>query len=148
MWILPTLHRNYYNFENQLRMVFGQTLIKYAAQIENNLALQLKQVLDEEESNLYLFDQQRFTSDGLSAFFRAVDQTIRYADTIINKNITTRKPGRDIERKRERPEDRYQQNAPGAKRYLARKPKFLNKKFKKVKKEAGERRRLPTPPPF
>ena len=132
VWILPTLHHNYYSHENQVRIVLGQTLQTYAAQVENNLALELKQVWDENDASLYLYEQQRYTSDGNIAFWRAMDRTIWYADTIINKNISTRKPGRDIEVKRENVEARYPQNAQNAKKVWKRKPKF-NPRFQKKK---------------
>ena len=136
VWVLPTLHHNYYSHENQVRIVLGQTLLTYAAQVENNLALELKQVWDENDASLYLYEQQRYTSDGIIAFWRAVDRTIRYADTIINKNITTRKPGRDIEIKRDKVESRYSENTANAKKFWKRKPKFPNAKFGKKGKFA------------
>ena len=149
VWLVPTLHQNYYNHENQLRIVFGQSLLSYTRRVENNLALELKQIWDESENGLYMLEQRRFTSDGLVAFWRALDRTIRYADTIINKNITTRKPGRDVEMKREKPEDRYEQNAPFFKKFMKKKPKFQNQGlFKKNKKTPQFRRKLPSPPPL
>ena len=128
VWILPTLHHNYYNRENQVRIVFGQTLLSYTAQIENNLALELKQVWDENDPSLYLYEQQRFTSDGVTAFWRAMDRTIRYADMIINKNIYYQRNQVGILKRKERVRKQdTPQNAENAKKFWKKKAKIHSK---------------------
>ena len=89
VWILPTKHKNFIN--NYPRRKFGQAIETAAKLTDNVAALRLVQNWDYEDGNLYLCEQQRFTSDGKAEFWRAVDKTVEYYDT----KYVERKPHSD-----------------------------------------------------
>ena len=56
----------------------------------NCFTLELKKVWDPKDLSLYL-SSQRFTTDGYSAYWEAVDKTIRYFDSVILKKNEKKK---------------------------------------------------------
>ena len=91
IWIEPPVHINFSN--NLLREQFNNKLNDVASYYENVSVLQLKKVWDPDNGNLYLADSAHFTSEGLNANWRAIDATVRYADTILVKRILAKTAG-------------------------------------------------------
>ena len=84
LWILPTTHKNYFN--NWKREVFTQ-VIKRAARLQSNVfALELKQLWDFDDSSLFLYPERRYSPSGLTTLWSSLDRTIRFCNSIINKN--------------------------------------------------------------
>ena len=83
IWIEPTLHDNFPN--NETRFCFIQAMNDAAKKYSNFTVLKLKKVWDPQDSNLYLRDTPRFTTQGYNAYWDAVDKTVKYVDTILTK---------------------------------------------------------------
>ena len=147
VWIIPTRHDNYNDDFD--RKVFGKYIQEFARFYENNIALELKQLWDCHENNIFDNRVKRFTNDGLYTFYRALDRTIWYADTIINKSVS-RKPGREVERKLTK-STKYQYVPDDAEQRPSREregstPSFFKRKRDDSRKfSKSKRRKLPAP---
>ena len=82
-WIQPVTNVNLAN--SSVRDKFGSDLKTYATMFPNMSALRLVQIWDIYDKSLYLGPQQRFTHEGKSQFWRALDKTVRFCDTNIMK---------------------------------------------------------------
>ena len=89
IWIQPLVHRNFKN--NQLREKFAVCLEKTATYHENTFALPLKKVWDENDSALFSATDNKFTANSYISYWEAVDQTVRYADTLLLKKESSTK---------------------------------------------------------
>ena len=83
IWIVPCQHVNFRN--SWAREIFTTALYKTAKGYPTIFVLELKQVWDPEDSNLVLYPERRITVSGLNAFWLAVDRTIRFANSLINR---------------------------------------------------------------
>ena len=83
IWVEPPLHVNFSN--NSARAKFGSALQSSARHHDNVFALKLKKGWDPEENNLYIYENCRFTSEGLVAYWNAVDKTAKFFNTILIK---------------------------------------------------------------
>ena len=77
------MHENYAN--NGLRYKYNKCLATMAAFHRNVVSLHLKKVWDPTNLNLYLEESCRYTAAGWTAYWEAVDRTVKYADTILCK---------------------------------------------------------------
>ena len=84
-FIHPTAHRNYEENEAKLRQKFSSTLEECVASKEGVWALRLLQVWDKNNTNFVRADTHQITGDGINAYWRAVDRTIRFCDKKIQK---------------------------------------------------------------
>ena len=55
----------------------------------------VKHVWDPKNLNLYLKDNQRFTAEGYTAYWEAVDRTVRYFDSVLPKK---QKKGKNLKK--------------------------------------------------
>ena len=85
IWIEPPLHDSIWSKENDLRSQFGRALASVASLHENTHALKLKKGWDESDRSLYNRDECRFTAAGLISYWKAVDKTMKYANTLLLK---------------------------------------------------------------
>ena len=83
----PSVHKNYLN--DKLRRKFTHILENEVLETQNNdnmTVLRLpKQNWDPEDGNLYLQKYHRYTSDGISTFWSAVDKSIRFCITNLDE---------------------------------------------------------------
>ena len=84
LWILPSLHKNYTN--RKYRRIFSETIKKVARPQDNTFTLELKQVWDENDGNLYLWPDKRYSQAGYISYWTAVDRTVRVCNSIINRS--------------------------------------------------------------
>ena len=83
LWLEPTLHINY--VDNELRVKFTRSL---HAAIQNNtrhVALPLRQFWNENDLNV-VFSAGSVTRQGMALFTKAMDATVRFADTKLMRN--------------------------------------------------------------
>ena len=85
LYIVPTTHKNCKT--NELRELFGQQLeIVGKEKADTNLSvMRLKQVWDSQDGNLFLKPQQRLTPEGKATYWKAVDRTIKFCDSLLEK---------------------------------------------------------------
>ena len=128
VWIEPPMHEGFEN--NHERFKFNKVLERMADVHENTVAVQLKKIWDGNDSSLFIQESNRFTSLGYTTYWKAIDSTIRYCDTILFKKHTFGKPKGNYKQKFDRyhwPQHSTVQN------------------IKKIESDTG-RRKLPTPP--
>ena len=83
VWIEAPLHSNFCN--NPERVKFNRELNNVARFHENNFVLQLKKFWDPADSSLYASEYRRYTNEGLTSYWTAIDLTVKFADTILLK---------------------------------------------------------------
>ena len=83
-WVLPSRHMNYSN--DGKRELFADC-IESVVELHNerSFAMGIKQNWDPYDPSIYLYECQRFTSEGLSRLWRAFDRTVWYANVWVNK---------------------------------------------------------------
>ena len=79
LWINLTKHCNYTN--NTERKKLGTCMENMSKFFDNNVSLRLVHKWEFSDTNLFLKEQQRFTSEGLNTFWTALDKTIEYFET-------------------------------------------------------------------
>ena len=85
VWIQPPLHDYIRMKENMLRKLFSKALNSVASLHNHTTCCELKKVWDPQDRSLYNRDERCFTSDGLIAYWQAVDKTVKYFDTLLLK---------------------------------------------------------------
>ena len=83
LWIQAPYHDHFSN--NTYRFKFNRCLEEVAKLHLNTFTLTLKRVWDTKNPNLFLRDAQRFTAEGLSTYWQAVDRTVRCFDSVMLK---------------------------------------------------------------
>ena len=92
MWIKAPHHKNFAN--NLHRMKFNKALESMAKLHDNMFVLELVNEWDQYDTSLYITESRRYTATGLSTYWRAVDKTVKYADTILLKKIKQKSENR------------------------------------------------------
>ena len=85
LWIQAPYHDHFVN--NDARFKFNKSLTECAKLHLNVSTLELKKVWNEHDPNLFLEECHRFTADGYSAYWEAVDRMVRYFDSIYLKKV-------------------------------------------------------------
>ena len=84
LWVEATLHNNYQ--DNDSRIIFNKCLQAATLHFDRMIALPLKQEWDEFNCTYFNWHQQKYTAHGLSAIWKALDNTMRFADTKLMRN--------------------------------------------------------------
>ena len=107
LWIVPTIHRHYFNLEE--REKFNKCLTTVEALHDNVICLELEQLWNPTDRRIFLHDTQKFSSDGYNTFWKAVDKTLKFADTSVirhsnkkMKDVFTDKRAEKIKRQQTR----------------------------------------------
>ena len=141
VWIQAPTHTNFRN--NSEREILNESMIHMAKLQEFTTILELKKIWDPEDSNLFLYESERFTAVGYSTYWKAIDCTIRYADTILFKKLDSKKKKHSTKPLFKRHAEHYNQqvfNKKPSKYYWENK----SKSYRNSKQNCG--RILPTPP--
>ena len=85
MWVEAPHHKYFKN--NELRRNFNKILADTAKLYSNTSVFQLKKVWDTEDSNYFLKEANRFTSEGLIAYWSAIDRTTKFCDSTLMKKF-------------------------------------------------------------
>ena len=85
VWIEAPIHNNFP--DNYRRERFNYSLNHMVQFQEDTTVLKFKKIWDSSNSRLYIRENERFTCEGLSAYWAAVDCTLRYLDTILLKKF-------------------------------------------------------------
>ena len=86
IWIMPPFHDN---FRNSSQCIILEACMEAVAKFHSNtIALELKKVWNPHNMNLFAAESNRFTAAGYTAYWNAVNKTIKYGDTILQKKLT------------------------------------------------------------
>ena len=83
LWIEPPYNRSFHN--NDLRYKFVKCLRTVGSYYEHTSVLQLKKIWDPNNRRLFHAETRRFTAQGLARYWDAIDNTVRYCDTLLNR---------------------------------------------------------------
>ena len=81
--ITATLHRNYHDYAD--REKFNKTVKIIAGLHQDVWAMDLVQIWDKNNNNLYAKCEQRLTYEGLGAFWKGVDRTLVFCNKKVNR---------------------------------------------------------------
>ena len=91
LWVEPTLHINYEPRQSTLRRKFIRSMHIVTKAHPSAITLSLKQGWNEFDRSICLNRTRRIADgEGVKTFWRAMDNTIKYADTKVNRS--TRQP--------------------------------------------------------
>ena len=103
LWILPTKHINYRNKERRGKLSYCMETV---AKIHpDTSALSLKQIWDDNNENFYIRHTRNYSNEGITAYWKAVDRTIMYCDTKLERNTVNMAKCRSFERNKSKPDD-------------------------------------------
>ena len=151
IWIQAPLNCQFDN--NRERELFNQSLTNASKFQENVSVLELKKIWDRENTRLYVGEARRYTSEGLSTYWAAIDCTVRFMDTILFQKIEARatKKAR-MEKSHEEDPKRFKWESDSYKRksndnsYRERESRPKQRKSDGYHQSFEGRRRLPEPP--
>ena len=106
VWIQLPYHKYFMN--NPEREIFNESLMDVVHFHDNTTTLPMKKVWDPEDGNSYADDAQRFTSNGLTKYWMAIDCTLKYMDTICWKKLI----GPDSMKKKRFDKDKFTWRSP------------------------------------
>ena len=86
MWIIPVEHNNLSSKNKELREKFSKALVSTAKLHNEVICLPLKQKWSKNESSLFDRATQDLTTAGSITIWESLDRTLKYADTIVDKN--------------------------------------------------------------
>ena len=89
LWIQAPLHQNFSNCN--LRKMFNTCVEEVVRLHSNTHSLMLKHVWNPKDNTLFLRDSNHFTAEGYTAYWEAVDRTVRYFDSVVLKKIQQNK---------------------------------------------------------
>ena len=160
IWVEAPLHDNFANCDDRIKLTRA---IQDAVQFhDDTYSLDLKKIWNPRDGALYAAEYRRYTNEGYRTYWRAIDATIKFADTILfkkklgkrsvessdrahqsrsmkHKKRTSRSPGRDRKRSyRQQPHHRYCSND---RYHWSRKDRYEHN-------VSHTDRRLPTPPGY
>ena len=84
LWIQAPLHEHFDN--NYQRLKFNRCLEDIAKLHSNCTSLMLKKALDPQDSSLFIESSQRFTARGFAVYWKAIDKTVCYFNSVLLKN--------------------------------------------------------------
>ena len=139
VWIQAPLNCQYDN--NRERKIFNECLSHAAKFQEDVSVLELKKIWDRENTRLFVGEAQRYTSEGLSTYWAAIDCTVRFMDTILFQKIETRatKKAR-ADKAQEDDQKKYKWESESYKRLSN------DNSYRERENRPKQRRRLPEPP--
>ena len=142
IFINATLHRNYNNY--RLHKEFNEVLDTVTNHHNNVWSAKLLQLWDENDINLFLKHEQRFTKDGLDVFWSAVDRTIAFCNRRMECEEAkySRQQNAAVNNKNKENADRPQNDRNSSPRD---RKIFWNRGDHSGKYNGGPRRRLPKP---
>ena len=94
LWIQAPLHDNFLN--NSAHYKFNKCLEEVCPLHNNCSTLMLKCVWCKTDTNLFIRESQRFTSDGYKTYWVAVGRMVRYLDSVLLKKQDKRKTRRRV----------------------------------------------------
>ena len=94
LWILPVDHDNMSPKNKELRQKFSKALVSTAKLHNELIVLPLKQKWMQNDIELFDKTKQILTTKGAMNIWKSLDRTLKYADTIVQKN--TERPLHDL----------------------------------------------------
>ena len=94
IWIIPPFHVNFPN--NESRVEYATALEISTEMFTEMHALELKKVLDDQDTKLFVLENARFTASGYLKYWRAIDATVKYFDIKFNKETHSAKHTEEI----------------------------------------------------
>ena len=108
LWISPPTHKYFGHSANKKRLIQSECLESIVKFQDNMSVLKMLKVWDENDSNLFVPDAYRFTTDGLCKYWMAVDSAIRYWNVALFPKLQQNRKNRSgTSKKGVKPNSRY-----------------------------------------
>ena len=133
LWISPPTHKYFGEIANLLRRKTGEVLRSLVETKLNMSCLSMIKIWNYDDTDAFVQESYRFTSDGYRKYWLSVDSAIRFWCTAIGSKMEVRKTKNFKKAK-------TAQNTSQQKNFYGNKTWYNNKNVKSV------RRRIPTPP--
>ena len=92
LWIVPPTHKYFHDTCNDDRSTFA-AILQEEVQLHRNMSvLKMIKHWSHEEGNFFIQDSYRFTTEGLMAYWQAVDSAIRFWNIALAKKFEKIKP--------------------------------------------------------
>ena len=147
LWIAPPQHC-YFSEDNKSRREIFSNAVNVAVAAQKNMTmLKLVKFWDMDNSNLFLKDQYRYTSEGLTLYWRGVDAAIRFWNVALSKKIDKVKPKKSVSNEQAPQHNRDNWQKPNFNRKWRTNHDTRRNRFKWYNNDYNRnRRRLSTPP--
>ena len=87
LWMAPPSHKYFTDSNNEKRAKYTNALQAVVSMHENTSMLRLVKFWDHSDSNLFLEEQYRYTTDGLDMYWLSIDAAIRFWMLAISKKF-------------------------------------------------------------
>ena len=88
LWIIPPQHINFP--DNEARENFASSLENAVMYHTSSHALELKKIWDPEDPTLFIKTDKKYSAQGLTSYWNAVDKAVKYVDTLLLKKLEAR----------------------------------------------------------
>ena len=78
LWMAPPQHKYFSESNNEKRVKFSEALNTVAMLHANTSVLKLVKFWDSQDSNFFLEEQYRFTTEGLSKYWSSIDAAVKF----------------------------------------------------------------------
>ena len=83
LWIIPPLHTNFEEIDNDCRKIFGDRLQRITSTYQGMTSLKLVKGWEYDDTKSYIKESKRFTSQGYNKYWSGIDSAVRYWCTAI-----------------------------------------------------------------
>ena len=142
VWIAPPTHKFFSDENNKRRTLFADGL-NIAVNAQSNMSLlQMVKFWDHNNSNLFMDEQYRYTSEGLAIYWRSVYAAVRFWNVALAKKVGKNKNAKgQIPAKTDHKSKEWFKHNP---RFNHHQPNRY--KWYRNNEQSSRRRRLSTPP--
>ena len=91
LWIALPTHKYFGQTSNSKRIKLTECMESVIKFQENMSVLKMIKIWDPEDSNLFIYDSYRFTTQGLCKYWMAIDSAIRFWNVVIFPKLTAAK---------------------------------------------------------
>ena len=83
LWISPPTHKSFGKSSNLKREIQGNCLSTVVKFRQNQSVLRMVKVWEHDDANAFLYENYRFTTQGLTKYWLSIDSAIRYWDVAV-----------------------------------------------------------------
>ena len=145
LWMAPPTHKFFTEDSNTKRNHFTVSLASVVSQFKNMSMLKMLKFWDHNDSNLFMEENYKFTSAGLTIYWRSVDAAIKFWNVALAKKFEKNRKNPGQQNKRQNLETENGFNNPHGNDGYVHHPKFQRRNRFKWSNPI-RRRRLPSPP--
>ena len=98
IWIAPPMHKHFGDANNRRRAKHDEILHEVILTQPKMVYLKMLKEWDYHNGKLYIYDSDRFTSEGLYKYWESIDAAIRYWDMALHNKIAKKTPTKKVKK--------------------------------------------------